>query len=104
MKKLLFVIHTLDGGGAEKVLVNLVNNLPREKYKITVASVFDGGVNKRFLKNDIEYIFLFKKVFRGNCFLFKNLPPEIVEQGRLNIVGHQDTETGNEYIVLWVQK
>ena len=34
----------------------------------------------------------------------KNLPSEIVEQDRLNIVGHQDTETGNEYIVLWVQK
>ena len=34
----------------------------------------------------------------------KNLPPEIVEQDRLNIVGHQDTETGNEYIVLWVQR
>ena len=34
----------------------------------------------------------------------KKLPPEIVEQGRLNIVGHQDIETGNEYIVLWVQK
>ena len=34
----------------------------------------------------------------------KNLPPEIVEQGRLNIVGHQDIETGNEYIVLWVKK
>ncbi len=78
MKKLLFVIHTLEGGGAEKVLVNLVNNLPREKYKITVAGVFDGGVNKRFLKDDIEYIFLFKRIFRGNCFLFKNLPPEKV--------------------------
>ena len=34
----------------------------------------------------------------------KNLPSEIVEQDRLNIVGHQDIETGNEYIVLWVQK
>lgn len=34
----------------------------------------------------------------------KNLPPEIVEQDRLNIVGRQDIETGNEYIVLWVQK
>ena len=78
MKKLLFVIHTLEGGGAEKVLVNLVNNLPREKHKITVAGVFDGGVNKRFLKDDIEYIFLFKRIFRGNCFLFKNLPPEKV--------------------------
>lgn len=34
----------------------------------------------------------------------KNLPPEIVEQDSLNIVVQQDVETGNEYIVLWVQK
>lgn len=34
----------------------------------------------------------------------KNLPSEIVEQDSLNIVGHQDIETGNEYIVLWIQK
>lgn len=34
----------------------------------------------------------------------KNLPPEIVEQDSLNIVIQQDVETGNEYIVLWVQK
>ena len=80
MKNLLFVIHTLDGGGAEKVLINLVNNLPREKYKITVASVFDGGVNKQFLKNDIEYLYLYKKIFRGNRILFKNLSPEKVYQ------------------------
>lgn len=72
------MIHTLDGGGAEKVLVNLVNNLPREKYQITVAALFDGGVNRRFLKDDIEYIFLFKKVFRGNRILFKLLSPEFV--------------------------
>lgn len=34
----------------------------------------------------------------------KNLPSEIVEQDSLNIVVHQDTETGNEYIALWVKK
>ena len=78
MKKILFVIHTLDGGGAEKVLVNLVNNLPCEKYNITVAAVFDGGVNKRFLKREVEYLSLFKKVFRGNRILFKYLPEERV--------------------------
>lgn len=78
MKNLLFVIHTLDGGGAERVLVNLVNNLPREKYKITVASVFDGGVNRKFLKSDVEYLYLYKKIFRGNRILFKNLSPEKV--------------------------
>ena len=31
MKKILFFINTLHGGGAEKVLVDLVNNMDPEK-------------------------------------------------------------------------
>ena len=32
MKKILFLIHDLGQGGAEKVLVNLVNNMDRSKF------------------------------------------------------------------------
>lgn len=31
MKKILFLIHDLGQGGAEKVLVNLLNNMDRSK-------------------------------------------------------------------------
>ena len=51
MKKILFIIHDLGHGGAEKVLVNLVNHMDRNKFDITVMSLFDVGVNKQFLKN-----------------------------------------------------
>lgn len=34
MKKILFVIHSLGFGGAERSLVNLLNELPREKYEV----------------------------------------------------------------------
>ena len=44
MKKVLFVIHDLGQGGAEKVLVNLVNNMDRSKFDITVQVLFKGGV------------------------------------------------------------
>ena len=40
MKKIFFVIPTLQGGGAEKVISNLVLNLDKKKYKISVV-VFD---------------------------------------------------------------
>ena len=36
MKKVLFLIHDLGGGGAEKVLVSLVNNMDSSKFDITV--------------------------------------------------------------------
>ena len=48
--KILFMIPTLGQGGAEKVLVNLVNNLNKEQFDVTVLALFDGGVNKPFLK------------------------------------------------------
>ena len=32
MKKILFLIHDLGAGGAEKVLVNLVNNMDSDKH------------------------------------------------------------------------
>ena len=59
-KKVLFLIHTLGGGGAEKVLVNLVNNLDRKKYDITVMTVIDTGIYKSALKSDIKYKTIFK--------------------------------------------
>lgn len=38
--KILFFIETIDGGGAEKVLRNLVNNMDRNRFDITVQTVF----------------------------------------------------------------
>ena len=45
MIKILFFIDSISGGGAEKVLVNLVNNLDKKRFDITVLTLFDGGVN-----------------------------------------------------------
>lgn len=66
MKKILFLIPTLGQGGAEKVLVNLVNNMDKEKFDITVQTLFDVGVNKQFLHNNIKYISHYKRLFPGN--------------------------------------
>lgn len=66
MKKVLFIIPTLGQGGAEKVLVNLVNNMDRSKFDITVQVLFKGGVNEQFLKSDIKFKYYYKKQFRGN--------------------------------------
>lgn len=44
MKKILFFLESLSGGGAEKVLSDLVTNLDKSKYDITVCTVTDEGV------------------------------------------------------------
>lgn len=53
MKKVLFLIHTLGAGGAEKVLINLVNNLDQSKYDITLMTVIDTGIFKQDIAKGI---------------------------------------------------
>ena len=76
MKKVLFLIHDLGQGGAEKVLVNLVNNLDSSLFDITVMSLFAGGVNEQFLKPEIKYLTVFKKMIPGNSRLMKLFTPK----------------------------
>lgn len=74
-KKVLFLIHDLEHGGAEKVLVNLVNNMDKTKFDITVMTLFDVGVNRQFLSPDITYKSCFSRMPRGNSHLMKLLSP-----------------------------
>ena len=76
MKKIMFLIPTLGNGGAEKVLVNLVNNMDKSKYDITVMCIFDTGVHQRSLDKEICYRFIFKKQFKGSTQIFKLFRPE----------------------------
>ena len=73
--KILFLIHDLGPGGAEKVLVNLVNNMDRSKFDISVTALFGGGVNEQFLKPDIHYRAVFSKAVPGNSRIMKLLTP-----------------------------
>ena len=43
-KKILFVIESLSGGGAEKVLTTIVKNIDKTKFDVTVLTVVKTGV------------------------------------------------------------
>lgn len=90
MLKILFLIHDLGQGGAEKVLVNLVNNMDRSKFDITVTVLFGGGVNEQFLAPDIHFHALFPKEVPGNSKLMKLLTPKQLH--RLCVKEHYDIE------------
>ena len=70
-RKILFLIPNLMYGGAERVLVNLVNNMDVNKYEITVQTLFDVGLYKKELLPHIKYRTFMHKEFRGNSYLFK---------------------------------
>lgn len=77
-KKILFLIPNLKHGGAEKVLVNLVNNLNPQKFDITVQTLFDEGVHKGELKPHVRYVPGRKKSFRGNTTVAKCFSPKFL--------------------------
>lgn len=76
MKKILFFIHNLGPGGAEKVLVNLANHMDQGQFEVTVMTMFDEGVNRQFLKPHIRYKYFFKRMFRGNSHLLALFPAQ----------------------------
>ena len=64
-QKILFLIESLIVGGAEKVLIDIANNIDQGKFDITVCSVFKHSVYKGYdkvfekpFKPDIKYRYL----------------------------------------------
>ena len=89
-KKILFLIHDLGHGGAEKVLVNLVNNMDPKQFDIHVTALFGGGVNEQFLAPHVHYRAIYSKSFPGNSHVMKLLTPKQLH--KLYIREHYDIE------------
>lgn len=75
-KKVLFLIPTLGHGGAERVLVNLVNNMDPARFEVTVQTLFDVGVNRQYLLPHVRYLPGGKRQFRGNTYLLELFSPK----------------------------
>ena len=78
MKSVLFLIPTLDRGGAENVLVNLVNGMDQSKFHITVQTLFDKDSQKDKLALGIEYRSFLYKQFHGNSRLMARIPARLL--------------------------
>jgi glycosyltransferase involved in cell wall biosynthesis len=74
MISVLFLIPTLDRGGAENVLVDLVNHMDQSKFRITVQTLFDKDAQKDRLREGIEYRSFLYRQFHGNSRLFSVIP------------------------------
>lgn len=79
-KKILFFHFDLGGGGAEKVLVNLLNHLNPEKYDITLQTIFGVGPNLKDLNSNVHFKCLFKREFRGFNTIMKLFSPRILHK------------------------
>ena len=70
MIRILFFIETLSGGGAEKVLQNLVNNMDNEKFDITVQTVWKENP-EGFLNKNIRYKYIYPYYSKLNNYKYR---------------------------------
>ena len=93
-KKILLMNANLGGGGAEKVLIDLVHFLDKEKYDITVYTLFNEGVYLQDLPACVSYCSVIKNPTKTKKAIFwrllKYLPPQLTY--RLFVRGKYDTE------------
>jgi len=59
MRNLLFTIETLKGGGAERVLLNLLKNLDTDKFSLTLFLLSKEGVYVKDLPPHVTVLYLF---------------------------------------------
>ena len=78
MISVLFLIPTLDRGGAENVLVDLVNHMDQSKFQITVQTLFDQNSQKHRLREGIEYRSFMRRQFHGNSRIQAWLPARLL--------------------------
>ena len=70
MTKILFFIENLSAGGAEKVLQNLVNNMDKEKFDITVQTVWKENPEK-YLNANIRYKYIYPCYSKLNNYKYR---------------------------------
>lgn len=68
--KILFHIDTLSGGGAEKVLCDLVNNMDPAEFDITVQTLFPEDFEFH-LKSHVKYKHLYSRYNKLNNLLYR---------------------------------
>lgn len=86
--KIVFIMHEMSMGGAQRVVATLVNNMNKEKYDIHLILFNKSGLLLNSLNNDINIHDLqSKRVFSGSIKLLKllfYLKPDIV----FSSIGH----------------
>ena len=69
MKKILFLIQNLGGGGSERIAVTLINNLENKNYKKTLIILENHGIFQSEIESDILKV-IYKNLFKNRSVNF----------------------------------
>ena len=56
MKKILFMISSMNIGGVEKSLLSLLSAIPKDKYEITILTLDKKGGFLEYIPNNVKLI------------------------------------------------
>lgn len=85
MKKIIFLINSIAGGGAERVLVDLANELSEREVDVTVLALIGGGIFENRFSASVRY----KSIVNTRCGFLRKiliyllnfvLPPSVVHK------------------------
>ena len=65
-RRVLFLIESLAGGGAEKVLTTLVQHIDKERFDVTVCAISGGGKYEDAIKRHVSYKAILAEPKNGN--------------------------------------
>ena len=60
-KRIVILMSALNGGGAEKVLIDYLRNLNYSKYEVTLCLVINEGVYLKDVPKEVSLVFLYAK-------------------------------------------
>lgn len=80
MKKILFLIDSLNGGGAERALLNLVKHLDSSKYEIYIRTLYGGGIYENQLPEYVRYSSCKLKSIHGLNYFLKFFSPKLLHE------------------------
>lgn len=66
-RKVLFLIESLAGGGAEKVLTTLVQHIDKERFDVTVCAISGGEKYEDAIKKQVDYCAILNDPKEGNA-------------------------------------
>lgn len=85
MKKIMFVIHQLNAGGAQRIIMSLADNLDKKKFEVILVVINNVGEFSNYSNKDVKIIDLKTPHARHSLFklfrLIKKEQPDIVFSG-----------------------
>lgn len=94
-KKILFIGNSLDGGGAERILIDILRNFDYNRYDVDLVLIYGVGVYMKDIPSNVNYL---GAIYTGGTYIYENELPSVQSEWQNEssaikqlVKGHYDT-------------